>query len=571
MRHLRHFIFLFFFLFEPSNGQLLANLIGGNLNWTVNSNFGSQTNPTRTVSLTLTTLFTQYPSCTYNQGRTVDCSGLTINPQGCSGSGCTAAKTAYVHGTLCIAQLQYCSAKNAQMDRCSSYVTKYWPNQNAFHCLSDVNLGNQNVSLDKIGKTNAFTVQVSYDTTCLPGMTGDRTQYQISCGTSAVLGVLQHTVTVDDDVVALVAWLAPYGTASPTSLTTKGLLMPPCSSVTGGPCIVNLDQTGRMTDSSGANIGSEFDSNTASADNLYWRLWSKPTANAATDSMAWVDTTTGQAYPSCKVLVGCLALASPALETFIPLCANKLDYSDPMIQGSPGDGSYPPNTFCSNQPIKNYYSPVAQAPLAFSVPITPLTFNSKAAPTQPRHPYFNFQSLDLDGHQMQQRLPQQWSTLLGSSQNLGEWCLQWATQSDGSSRLVQIASNLCKSFFDLDRDPSRYLGNLVIFNVSKAEAQKALSATDPYAPLWTQSFQRADKAQPYSCTSSAGCTFSAAACTATSGCNDVSAQVTLNIRRECGKGLSFCRYVAIVRAGTPAPHLAALSRTDAAPCCLSCP
>ena len=293
---------------------------------------------------------------------------------------------------------------------------------------------------------------MAYDSVCQPGMTGDRSRLKLSCGTSAVLGVLQHTVTVDDDVVALVAWLAPYGKAN--AINSQGLLMPDCGkTVSGTPCIVNLDQTGRMTLDNVNYISSEFDTVTTSTNLLYWRSWSKPNTNAATDSMAWVERgPNAQSYPSCKVSGGCLAVASPALETFVPLCANVLDYSDPVIQGTPGDGSYPPNTFCRNQPLKNYYSPVAQAPLAFSVPITPATLKVTASGSMPRHPYFNFHSSDLDGHQMQQRLPRKWVSV---NKNLGESCLQWIAQPDGTRRLVQMDSNLCKSFFDLDRDASR--------------------------------------------------------------------------------------------------------------------
>jgi hypothetical protein len=288
--------------------------------------------------------------------------------------------------------------------------------------------------------------------------------------------------------------------------------------------MVNLDQIGRTTstDSSASFISAEFDDGTANANDLYWKSWSSVTAT--TDSMSWVERgSTGNSYQSCKVKVGCLPLASPALETFVPLCALSLDYSDPIVHGTVGDGSYPADKFCANQPLRNYYSPVAQAPLAFAVPITPATF--RAGATGPRHPYFNFHSSDLDGHQMQQRLPVRRASAAASNQNLGEACLQWAAQADGSRRLVPMEGNLCRSFFDLDRDASRAQGNWVVLNVSEAAATAAAAGADPYAPLWTQSLRRSSNLLSFSCASATGCSFGGAPCTATTGCNDDTAQV----------------------------------------------
>ena len=201
----------------------------------------------------------------------------------------------------------------------------------------------------KYGLVNAFTCIGRHDTT-------DSSSFsRIANNVSFVTGVLTHTVTLDDDTEALVAYLAgPQGTVIGWS---QGLLLPQCpGGITGtnqpntGTCSYNtFDPQSRWgtrrSDTAGSVASAPSFHSSADA---YWRQFSSLVKLSSADqpNAAWS-----------------LRQQTPAFETFVSACAA---------------------ADCSGaKPIQNFYSPVSWLPPIIEVAVTAKTRNSVLDSTHP--------------------------------------------------------------------------------------------------------------------------------------------------------------------------------------------
>ena len=254
----------------------------------------------------------------------------------------------------------------------------------------------------KIGVPNKFMVQQIYSAP-ISNVEGPSTVGRRPGPSVVVTGLLRHTVLIDSDVSEVVAWLAPRtGHANLNQRT--GLLLEGCSSAAAGtPCMFNecsLQRTGCAA-GQGCVSGAAF------------RIAALGIMYAASDAF-WLNWGTSfDGVQGCGSGKACLRSASPALETFVPLCS--LD---------------PTSTRKCSRGLNNYYSPVTSLPDIIEVAITPATvldasdarapfvytgYNPYQPGARPEltapHQAFRVQSFDYDGQQMTQYSPQLYSEL----------------------------------------------------------------------------------------------------------------------------------------------------------------
>ena len=453
----------------PASGAM-QRLVGGSLTWEANPNFlagGAK----RTVTFHLRTSWAaeavpntvgeaQVPNCpAMTQGSTVACNVAGLTDTGATsarcnsdpklGDGCSVAER---FGVLCVAQLV-----RTQNDK---YYAKY-SDPNA-QCVSEANAhlssyfqsgsylpdadkkpvvcGGASNCASKIGVPNRFTVQQVYSSPVTdseePSSVGRKPGPSV-----VVTGVLTHTVQIDSDVSEVVAWLAPRtGHANLDKKT--GLLLEGCSSVASGtPCMYNecsLQRSG-CADGQGCATGAAF------------RIESNGIQYAASDAFWDQWGSRFDAVQGCGSGKACLRKASPALETFVPLCSNDQASKRKCSLG-----------------MNNYYSPVTSLPDLIEVAITPATTLSASVlgpqggfvytsynPYNPAaeveltapHQAFRVQSFDYDGQQMTQYSPQLYSELKaggnGHKMGLGDFDIAVGAN-PGDMCTVSQDSHCCK-------------------------------------------------------------------------------------------------------------------------------
>ena len=336
----------------PANAQM-ERLIGGSLTWSVNPAF-LDNQASRTVTFNLRTSWAvadgspRVASCsTLKKSEQVSCSMPELMGGGAGqcnpalgGGGCGVAER---FGVLCVAQL----VKSG-----STYYALY-SDPNA-QCVSEANAhlsgkyedGTYDRGADKrpalragstlseIGIPNQFVVQQIYD--AAPSEEEEASSVARKPGPAVVVtGALTHTIKVDENAEAVVAWLAPReGFANFEQKT--GLLLPGCTEVSGQACMYNECSLQRMLVGSGPEfMGAAF----------------RVTGTEYTQADAFWK---GFAGSGCGSGKSCLQRGSPALETYVPLCSNRV--------GS-GRG-------CTTDGVNNYYSPVSAVPDMVEVAVT---------------------------------------------------------------------------------------------------------------------------------------------------------------------------------------------------------
>jgi hypothetical protein len=404
----------------------LQPLLGGQLTWEIHPNFMSGT---RQVTFTLKTAFEKSDACNYRLDDAVACN-LRENkypecdrlkdrirasdcPGAPAGTNCEvfaeAARqrcyTAEEHGVLCVRQL-------LRKSDGSGYQTRFWDDES--QCVHDVNLWDATAfgtspgkavwsEVNKLGATNVIR------TVSLHDKTDDAVWERRVSKTSVVVGQMKHTVTVEPNVVAVIAFFAPrYGFGN--FCDEKGLVLPRCatplSAANPTACSINLDSLGRGTPSSTENVwrtASTVGSSTAercpirvsdlgpqSINDDFWRLFTT------------FQGTSGDRF-ACNNAQGCLRAASPALETYVQVCSDNTDA----------------NFNCNALPVNNYFSPEPFLPVLTEVAVTALsvatssgsspgdTFTYETNARMAPHPPLLMQSIDYDGHKMAVSLPAQ--------------------------------------------------------------------------------------------------------------------------------------------------------------------
>eukprot|EP00960_Hanusia_phi_P067814 766710-Hanusia_phi.AAC.6 len=343
----------------------LQPLIGGSISWMTDSNFlqgGTYRNVT--FRLDATFVLPQPSKCSFAEGTQIDCSAYNMAIRDCPPTGdCSIAEN---FGVLCVAQL----VKGAD-----GLYSKY--TSNVSQCASDATVEINGCSSgtscrDKIGTSNALTVTSIWNEPYLP-----LSPAYAPNGVSMLKGYMEHTIQVDDDVVALVAWLAPR-TGFDNLNRSTGLLLNGCST-NSQPCFANECSLWRTPVQNGFGYeGSAFHVDPQRIDDLYW----------ANFFFACSPTLPG---------VNCLKRASPALETFVPLCST-LPNSDPWN--------------CNTARINNWHSPIALFPdvitVATGAAIEQNSFKyTSIEGGEISAPYaaVEFPSYDLDDHLMTQYSP----------------------------------------------------------------------------------------------------------------------------------------------------------------------
>ena len=297
-------------------------ILGGTMSWSIDPKFMNG-GMYRRVTFELSTAFEVSARCTYAVGSPVECCPSTGS---CSGTQSFDSVSNY-HGVLCVIPI-----KNGWVGDSAAYQggTSDTP------CSYFANVTTQAVV--KYGLVNAFTClgkYVSQDVTSFSRLVNN---------VSVVTGVLTHTVTLDDDTVGLVAYLAgPQGTVIGWS---QGLLLPQCPGgitgnlPTGQTCSYNTFDPQMRWGTRRNNVAGSvaaYPSFQSSAD-AYWRQFSSSVKLSSADgpSASWS-----------------LQQQTPALETFVPVCAA---------------------TDCqAANPIKNYYSPSPFFPPFIEVAVTAKT------------------------------------------------------------------------------------------------------------------------------------------------------------------------------------------------------
>ena len=338
----------------PANAQM-ERLIGGSLTWSVNPAF-LDNQASRTVTFNLRTSWAvadgapRVASCSaLKKSEEVSCSmpelmadalGVTqCNPE-LGGEGCGVAER---FGVLCVAQLV----------RSGSTYYALYSDDNA-QCVSEANAhlsrkyeagiygtAGENrpalragSALSEVGIPNQFVVQQIYD--AAPSEEEEASSVARKPGPAVVVtGVLTHTIKVDENAEAVVAWLAPRSGFANFEQKT-GLLLPGCTEVSGQACMYNECSLQRMLVGSGPEfMGAAF----------------RVQGTDYTQADAFWDGFEGSGCGSGK---SCLQRGSPALETYVPLCSYRV--------GS-GRG-------CTTEGVNNYYSPVSAVPDMVEVAVT---------------------------------------------------------------------------------------------------------------------------------------------------------------------------------------------------------
>jgi hypothetical protein len=402
----------------------LQPLLGGQLTWEVNPNFMTGT---RQVTFTLKTATEKSNFCTYKlddtvscalaEGRYPDCEALknllvsTACPGMPTGTTCSvfaeAARqrcyTAEEHGVLCVRQLLKKTDGN--------YQTRFWDDES--QCVHDVNLWNSTAGgtspgkatyaeANKVGATNVFRTLSLHDKV-------ENTVWErMAAKTQVVVGVMTHTITVEPNAVALVAFFAPrYGFSHFSD--ERGLLLPTCGSTWSASnslaCSVNMEALGRSNEQTTEVWRSWTASGAPTGDRRRIRI--SDTGTQSVLDRFWAGFGSFQGVngdrESCNNIRGCLRSASPSLETFVPLCRDTTDATDN----------------CNIAPINNYFSPQTFLPVLTEVAVTAATvatsteaasgdfFSYNLANRMAPHPPMLMQSVDYDGHKMGVYIPGQ--------------------------------------------------------------------------------------------------------------------------------------------------------------------
>ena len=545
----------------PARGDMMK-LLGGSITWEVNPEFLSGETGKRTVTFNMRTSWAlgkqtgaavQVDTCDEMQvGSTVNCNDQTLAETdeswrdsakmgSCnhanSPDGVQKCSVAEKFGVLCVAQLV--------VDSNGVYRPKFRDLNHYAQCVSETNAHHSETyllesggyssetdvkpatrkeqSLIEIGIPNAFTIRQIYHT-AISDANDPSSNGRQPPPSSVVTGTLSHTVEIAEDVAEVVAWLAPRiefnGNNPPDRVSnlvsSTGLLLPGCSGAGDtAPCMFNECSLQRDGLPNNIHRGAAFRAN----HDQFWNNWGDGTGS---------EPCAGKP---------CLREASPALETYVPLCSN-VNTAKRKCSGANAEG------------VNNYYSPVTELPDLIEVTITPASRAQPGAcdqaksagtpwtynafhPDRPAacnlltapHQAFRAQSFDLDGHQMTQYSPQLRSELIyghkmgqydydrfvkdrmgwlytGSNCPDGDVCCQReelqrsmrvdcvATDSDPGNgywpdarsgtegQACGVGCSGCRFFFDLDRDSQRREGNLIkpdfSFDIVDADSSQSL-------------------------------------------------------------------------------------------------
>eukprot|EP00960_Hanusia_phi_P019256 568376-Hanusia_phi.AAC.1 len=161
-----------------TNEEFSQPLIGASLNWKFDPAPGN-----RSVYFDLQIAMGKSRYCTYQKGKAVICTGLE-DSIACSNPLCQVAQ---VHGILCVGQVV------------SSHNGLFFKYSAADGCPSDLDMSDIS-TVGRVGKVNDFQVESLIDIveTC--------TEFDNS-SSGIVTGNLKHRVSIDDDTIAVVAWL----------------------------------------------------------------------------------------------------------------------------------------------------------------------------------------------------------------------------------------------------------------------------------------------------------------------------------------------------------------------------
>jgi hypothetical protein len=543
----------------PANAML--KLLGGSITWNVSSVFLSGDPKDRLVTFNMRTTWSLGAAKDesilnqYSQIKSVsDCFELALGsqvncefdnlggestPGSCNeAAGKSKCGVAEKFGVLCVAQLV--------RDVNGNYRAKY-VDDNA-QCVHEVNAHHSKMYVEgsyigetqykpftrenspngeaiKIGIPNQFQITQIYDK-AISADEPPTTVQRKPPPSYVVTGNLSHTVLIGEDVSEVVAWLAPRTGHDNLELKTA-MLLPPCSesakvcTVSGAPCttacpagagdcvqvpcMYNECSLQRIMDTQNEYVGAAFRGQTGSFSqpDAFWANWGVEGGAG------------GSEVRGCGSGKACLRKASPALETYVPLCSDDSN-ARRRCSGSSASG------------VNNYYSPVAGLPDLIEVAITrasaihkgelsstefsdtnpPQWFYRGYNPRSPAaekyytapHQGFRVQSYDYDGHQMTQYSPQLVSEIFSTGQKMGsgdydiaagqttcqsgEVCCSkrsmrvdcvkddvnpgrsyWPALKEGKTAGSSGAVSGCKFIFDMDRgvsiDPQRKQGNLL--------------------------------------------------------------------------------------------------------------
>lgn len=287
---------------------------------------------------------------------------------------------------------------------------------------------------------------------------------------------------VRPQVVGVAAYLAaPNGTII---ALRQGILLPQCSPTSASaPCSENTDtgpgRAGLGKDPrTGAVIGAAH-----STSDAYWS--------------GFVDA-------SASPLAFPLVRQTPALETFVTLCADAVQF--------------PQTLDCTRRPINNYFSPVSRFPRIIEVAVTPQVLlnprrfiSSDRSAWYASSPPIAFQSYDLDGQMMSTYIAGMGAANARNS-TLRCWMGQMSDRADcsGTSCLEPWKQYICRGgrnegkpcfvdtecgtgtcgttwslfrlYFDADRNRYNVAGNLIMFDFDYAPqlSTDALVGRIPY-------------------------------------------------------------------------------------------
>eukprot|EP00291_Cryptomonas_curvata_P024301 CAMPEP_0172173314 /NCGR_PEP_ID=MMETSP1050-20130122/12975_1 /TAXON_ID=233186 /ORGANISM="Cryptomonas curvata, Strain CCAP979/52" /LENGTH=1465 /DNA_ID=CAMNT_0012845035 /DNA_START=193 /DNA_END=4588 /DNA_ORIENTATION=+ len=298
-------------------------LLGGTLSWSIDQNFADG-GEFRRVSFQLTTAFEQSVSCDYNMDPIKCCPSSSV----CEESQKTVESAAMFHGVLCVIPLKIGLVGD-------SYAFQGGTSDSACTYSTDVNSSNP----VRFGLANAFTCIGKHDSNDVSSFSRKANNVNIATG------VLTHTVTLEDDTEAIVAYLAgPQGTVIGWS---QGILLPQCSGGITGENRNATQSCSYNTFDPQMRWGTRRDNAAGSAAarpsfhsvaDVYWRQFSSIVKLSSQDppGSGWT-----------------LGKQTPALETFVSVCAAA--------------------DCTSTKPIQNFFSPTSLFPPVIEIAITART------------------------------------------------------------------------------------------------------------------------------------------------------------------------------------------------------